>query len=547
MTLRSPCVVLASFATLTAACCGRQQAATPPAPSATTTGLYARPHVTIVAVTDWQAVLKPCGCTVDSQKGGIERIARAIGALRAEDDSVVVVHAGRLLAEDGPAHEAKRAQVARRLTTFQHAVDRLPLQVAAVSSADLAAGGDAVRAAYAGLGATLVACGGAPAVAGVAAGTLVRTKSGAVAGFLGIDPAVPEGERAAAVQQAAADLRRQGADVVVVLSNLGLRGARQLARAVPGLDAIVAGVLDPRAEPLADVEREGETLLIHATRQGAYYAALTLVPAASAAPPNPANPATRWTDAAEYLPGAASELQARLADLDTRLALWRHHATVATRLAVPVYEAERTALFGRVQRARAAAGKPPPDGALAAFRSVGLAWSAPVDAAVHALVQAYDADVAEMAESAVGAVPPVPAGGAGYVGAVVCLACHQAVRPFWEQDRHAHAWAALQTAAKTSDLDCVPCHVTGFGLPGGSALGKLEPLQNVQCEACHGPGSLHIATPGRAPLSRIVRSPPAVTCEGCHTPEHAPRFAFDAYRPRLLVPGHGGVPASTKP
>ncbi|MCF8563876.1 5'-nucleotidase C-terminal domain-containing protein [Alicyclobacillus tolerans] len=56
-------------------------------------------------------------------------------------------------------------------------------------------------------------------------------------GVLGVRPLAPF----AKAQEAVADLRRQGCQVVVLLSHLGLYADRQLAAAVPGIDLILGG------------------------------------------------------------------------------------------------------------------------------------------------------------------------------------------------------------------------------------------------------------------------------------------------------------------
>ena len=45
--------------------------------------------------------------------------------------------------------------------------------------------------------------------------------------------------------------------------------------------------------------------------------------------------------------------------------------------------------------------------------------------------------------------------------------------------------ATLTTQFKEFNLDCVGCHVTGYGRPGGSTVTHVEKLKDVQCEACH--------------------------------------------------------------
>lgn len=519
---------------LLTACCGKQSPdpskVPPPRPAGST--LLSLPHVTLVAVTDWEAVLKPCGCTVDLQKGGIERITKYVEDLRQGDRSVLVVHAGPLLAdEEAVSSPARRAQHELRMEAFALALERLGVAAVALSSEDLAKVGAAGRKLLQDGKWPVLSAGWQDDVPRTRQSLLVKTDSGVQVGLVGIDPkgGGDDATRHARVQSEVKALRDKGAAVVVVLSNLGLRGARKLARAVPGIDAIVVGGLEPKVEPVADLEREGQTLLVHATRQGAYLSALTLVPDGQGA----------WQDVTPYLPGIAQDLQARIAQLDKQLAEWRAKGLASTQQALPFFEKQRAEMQERLALAGQVAGKTPPPGRLAAYRSVGLTWDAPTDPETSKIVQNYDARVADLAEKSAGDVPPVPPGGAAYVGQAACLTCHQKAKDFADKDLHGHAWRTLEKGGKTRDLDCVPCHVTAYGQPGGSVLGKLQRFEAVQCEACHGPGSLHLEKPAGGDKSRLVNAPDARVCATCHTPQHSPRFQFSQWVARLRVPGHG--------
>ena len=187
--------------------------------------LYHRPHVTILAVTDWQSVLKPCGCTVDLQKGGIERIAKYVGDLRKQDDSVLFVHAGSLLADPDATTGPRAAQMASRLDAFAEALDHLQVAAVALSTYDMDVGGQVVNAVYDHAKWPLLALQGGSRKA--MPSTLVRTKSGVSVGLLAVDPKAPEDDamRQQAVEDEVVRLRSQRVKIVVVLSNLGLAQA----------------------------------------------------------------------------------------------------------------------------------------------------------------------------------------------------------------------------------------------------------------------------------------------------------------------------------
>jgi hypothetical protein len=170
------------------------------------------------------------------------------------------------------------------------------------------------------------------------------------------------------------------------------------------------------------------------------------------------------------------------------------------------------------------------------FELVKLPWTLPQDPVVAAKMAAFDETLAKINLAAVGKVPEPKAGEATYVGVEACFECHAETKPFWQTTRHAIAWETLEKVNKTFDVECVSCHVTGYGKPGGSLVGQVSGREDVQCEACHGPGSLHAAD---GDVATIVRDPPETTCVVCHNSHHSPAFSYGPFRERLRVPGHG--------
>jgi hypothetical protein len=79
-------------------------------------------------------------------------------------------------------------------------------------------------------------------------------------------------------------------------------------------------------------------------------------------------------------------------------------------------------------------------------------------------------------------------------------------------------WVGYQAGEANLPMDCGQCHTTGYQ-PNGNQ-DKLTGLvgtwaeAGVGCEACHGPGSLHIANPYATPM-KIDRS--SELCGRCHT------------------------------
>ena len=95
-----------------------------------------------------------------------------------------------------------------------------------------------------------------------------------------------------------------------------------------------------------------------------------------------------------------------------------------------------------------------------------------------------------------------------FVGAKKCKMCHIKQFRSWKTTRMASAFEVLKPAAAaeakkangldpdkdfTSDEDCLGCHTTGYGKPGGFVSVEETPdLVGVGCESCHGPGSEYL-------------------------------------------------------
>jgi cytochrome c554/c'-like protein len=96
-----------------------------------------------------------------------------------------------------------------------------------------------------------------------------------------------------------------------------------------------------------------------------------------------------------------------------------------------------------------------------------------------------------------------------YVGASKCKSCHNKeskgeIYKKWTQMKHSNAMQALKSEdaiayAKEVGIEkpheakeCVKCHVTAFGVDKKKLHKRFKQEIGVQCETCHGPGSLHI-------------------------------------------------------
>ncbi len=129
-----------------------------------------------------------------------------------------------------------------------------------------------------------------------------------------------------------------------------------------------------------------------------------------------------------------------------------------------------------------------------------------------------------------------------YVGASRCRDCHQPEYAQWKTTRHAAAYKTLLDAHRHYQPRCVSCHVVGYGTPHGYRVGMPEePLANVQCEVCHGPGGEHVESPLGTNIRRLV---PETVCLECHNPDHSDHFVYAEKLPKVRHDYFEGAPSA---
>ncbi|MBW2254015.1 MAG: hypothetical protein JRI25_05385, partial [Deltaproteobacteria bacterium] len=57
--------------------------------------------------------------------------------------------------------------------------------------------------------------------------------------------------------------------------------------------------------------------------------------------------------------------------------------------------------------------------------------------------------------------------GSPFAGSDACVSCHAEQHAQWLETPHSSAWATLGESKRSLDRQCVECHVTGWGAPGG--------------------------------------------------------------------------------
>ena len=147
-----------------------------------------------------------------------------------------------------------------------------------------------------------------------------------------------------------------------------------------------------------------------------------------------------------------------------------------------------------------------------------------------------------------------------YVGDAACGKCHPTEFAALKDGPHAKAidtlakpgrdhWSVPKHKRGVTGIgkpECLRCHVTGFGRPGGfpatpPANAQQHPMASVGCEMCHGPGKAHAADP-KKPLA-IARLGGTCNecnilpiCRQCHDDRNAPRFDYGTALPKMRHP-----------
>jgi hypothetical protein len=113
-----------------------------------------------------------------------------------------------------------------------------------------------------------------------------------------------------------------------------------------------------------------------------------------------------------------------------------------------------------------------------------------------------------------------------YLGERSCRSCHQQIWDTYAASPHKNAYNSLRTKNMEFEPECLVCHTTGYRYANGfENSGSIGHLANVECEACHGYGTLH--SRDGSWLKRARES-----CNECHDLSNSPHaddgFEFDS-------------------
>lgn len=142
----------------------------------------------------------------------------------------------------------------------------------------------------------------------------------------------------------------------------------------------------------------------------------------------------------------------------------------------------------------------------------------------------------------------IDSGKFSYVGNSKCRFCHRLFFVGRKHDLHDFTTQKLFQSKNDKNPRCLVCHSTGYGIDTGFVSMQISPrLANVQCEGCHGPGSVHIklakakiGTKANDIIRGFLAGPDnpkklKKMCISCHTGRwnnsyHSLQEAYDSYK-----------------
>ena len=136
------------------------------------------------------------------------------------------------------------------------------------------------------------------------------------------------------------------------------------------------------------------------------------------------------------------------------------------------------------------------------------------------------------------------------VGSAACRSCHEQEYETWSQQPHAKAVHSLEAKGEAGNAECLSCHTTAFGSPGGfptdGAVADHPALAAVGCESCHGPGGDHVGAdaPRRGTIVSLTDKCDSCVilqiCGSCHDDANDPGFEFEVLD-KIELQRHGTI------
>ncbi len=528
-----------------AAACGPSKNAGSTASAATGQAVTnGKPTLRLYVLSNVAGALEPCGCSKD-QLGGAKHLAAYLASQKDAADATLLVGAGPLFFMDPILDKDRATQDTWKGEAMSQALGAMGLAAWAPGQNDWAGGKDTFDKLRADTKASFLAA-NLSGDSGLTPSKIVEV-DGVKVGIIGLsDPGsglgkAPDGVTVSpavdALKREVASLEKQGARVLVCLAALPRGDALRLLDEVKGLSVLVLGKPSDRGDgndkqkPATLVDK---TLVVDMANHMQTVAVVDLF----VREPSGATGLVSFADAGGVQKSEELvSVSERIRDLEARINGWEKDKNVDQK---DVAARKKDLEDLRTEKMKLEITDAPPTGSFFRYATVEVRQKLGEDKAVSDATLGYYKRVNEHNKVAFKDRTPEPVekGQAGYVGVDECSSCHKEERAVWDKTPHSQAYASLQKEFVEYNLECVGCHVTGYDKPGGSTVTHVEKLENVGCEVCHGPGSLHVKDPTKKGL--VSAKPDLKLCtKECHHPPHVDGFDPTVKVQGILGPGHG--------
>jgi hypothetical protein len=540
------CLSIAIGAAACVAACGPSRSGGSTASAASSSvPVNAKPTARLFILSNPAGALEPCGCSKD-QLGGAKHLAAYVASQKEGAEGSILVGAGPLFFMDPSLDKDRGTQDTWKGEALADAMAAMGLAAWAPAQNDWAAGKDQLAKLRASAKGAFLAA-NLTGDAGLAPSKIVEV-GGLKIGIIGLsDPTgggsakLPDGVSATppveALKREVAALKQGGARALVCLAALPRGEALRLLDEVKDLSVLVLGKPVDRGDG-NDKQKAAtmvdKTLVVDMANHLQTVAVVDLF----LREPSGSSGLVTFADAGGV--SRSEELVSvseRIRDLEARINGWEKDKSVDPK---DVAARKKDLEDLRAQKTKLEIEGAPPPGSFFRYASVEVREKLGEDKVVSEAALGFYKRVNEHNKVAFkDRVPEAPEKGQpGYVGVEACSSCHKDERAVWDKTQHAQAYATLQKQFVEYNLECVGCHVTGYDKPGGSTVTHVEKLENVGCEVCHGPGSLHVKEPEKKGL--IQAKPDLKRCTSeCHHPPHVDGFDPTVKVQGILGPGHG--------
>ncbi len=486
---------------------------------------------------DVAGAIEPCGCVKD-QLGGIDRFATAVvGAKRGRESLLLEV--GALFFPRTPILATERDELAMRAETLADVMRSLQLRAWVPGRADWALGDTTLKNLLTRSGAVMLHASDEPGPGGLPSHAYLLTDiAGVRVGLFGLNSQSTSGvsssvELTQALRRAAHELAARGANLKIAALDSPLDAVVAAVGAIDSFQlVIVAGSSEhgfggdsDGSEP----RQVGTTLIVEPPN---HLRGLRVVDF------NVIDGNYAFEDASGLGRDAErAQTVLRIQELSERIEVWKKQSQ--DRTAIAAREADLKRLRARYDELSKPLTPPKSSYFTVQSQSIGkdLLGQADVKQRLDDLGRRINSSNRDKFSGR--KAPPADPATPSFVGVAVCETCHEQATAFWRSTHHAEAYRTLVNKDRQFTLECVGCHVTGYEQPGGSSVTDVELLKDVQCETCHGPGSLHAKSTS---LDTIRRIPDRQLCASqCHhSPHVAPTWNVEEAWPKILGEGHGG-------